>query len=271
MKKKRHKTTQKPRASYHYATTGVVTSFELNVDPSTGDLTFPEAESGSLRTSAEYKRESGKDKITTLVPVKKQNIFHDVTRSVISNYDHLVAIDTNSKIISGIRFAVTTIYHIKQCIQNYKLEIPIDHLRTYLIKAPKDTVNPETIGWNLFFNNLYNADYFHRTNRRLGVIVDSELGQHPAFNGREIPYYLQSYLPTNAILIYASADTSADTLPNAMVRLCDQMSARVLSYIETNRLTLPPVCNGDVNFEGYWFIDPKLPCPASEIKKFNFK
>lgn len=59
--------------------------------------------------------------------------------------------------------------------------------------------------------------------RRIGFIVDSDLGNLEAYSNRTLPLANGFYLPSNFKLIYASADRS-DEWPNQMIKRCDKLA-----------------------------------------------
>lgn len=59
--------------------------------------------------------------------------------------------------------------------------------------------------------------------RRIGFVVDSDLGNLEAYSDRSLPLIKDFYLPSNIKLIYASADHS-DEWPNQMIRRCDKLA-----------------------------------------------
>ena len=260
----------KPRQEYYYATTaGKVTSFEIELNSKTGQLSLVDAAPNSERITKEYHRE-GKNKILTSAPIDKFNIMRDTTTNIMHNFDHIIAVDTNTIILDDKTISVASIYYINSQLKNCKGDIPIDHLRSYLIINPKPGINPETIGWHILFKMHYKREYFCTNKMSLGVVVDSEFGKHQAINDRELPYYGNMFLPENVKLIYASADNPHDSLATAMVSLCDRASSNIIDKLKATQPSFPIATNGDENFDGYFFLYSNESSPTPGIKKFNF-
>ena len=93
-------------------------------------------------------------------------------------------------------------------------------------------------------------DQAYNTNQKIGIIVDSDLGNLPAYNARSLPIYFDFYLPTNFELIYASAEVGkTEFLVNRLIALCEDMAKSLLAQILLNEAadTHP----GEVNNEPY--------------------
>ncbi|MBB2713985.1 hypothetical protein N2597_11550 [Rhizobium sophoriradicis] len=63
------------------------------------------------------------------------------------------------------------------------------------------------------------------------MIVDSDLGNIPAFNDRTLPVFEQSLLPAGVQLIYASADSGSENVINRVLQTADYASKQVLDAI----------------------------------------
>jgi hypothetical protein len=56
----------------------------------------------------------------------------------------------------------------------------------------------------------------------IGVIVDSDLGNLPAYNRREKPLSGDFLLPPGFELVYATTDAARDNIASAVLSRCDQ-------------------------------------------------
>lgn len=61
-------------------------------------------------------------------------------------------------------------------------------------------------------------------NKRIGFVIDSDLGNYEAYNNRTMPLLNEFYLPENFTLLYASSDYS-DEWTNQMIKLCDKSAS----------------------------------------------
>lgn len=79
--------------------------------------------------------------------------------------------------------------------------------------------------------------------RRIGFVVDSDLGNLEAYSNRSLPLIKDYYLPSNFKLIYASADRS-DEWPNQMIKRCDKLAGadleKNLPVVESLDKNIPP-------------------------------
>jgi len=98
--------------------------------------------------------------------------------------------------------------------------------------------NPEVSAWHQL---MLIAQRFEQepSKKRIGFIVDSELGKIRDINYRKIPLIDNYYLPKNFELMYATdASGSEEYIPNRLIRYCDSNSKKVLANIQRdNNLT----------------------------------
>lgn len=66
--------------------------------------------------------------------------------------------------------------------------------------------------------------------KKVAIVVDSELGNLDGYNNRTIPIYQDWYLPENYTLIFASADYR-DEWCNQMIKQCDKAATQRLQEI----------------------------------------
>lgn len=167
-----------------------------------------------------YFRESGKPKVLSEIPSIDGHHYTDLTRQILK-YGMLVAIDTNTyreeeQIISiGIAHQVFGIPTEKGHKFHY---IPVN--RPFVIRGNSE--KPENQNWmNLlkFITNHKN----HNPNFKIGIIVDSDLGNISSFNQREKPIFEDYYLPDNCELIFAS-DAANDSFLNQAIKKCHSLA-----------------------------------------------
>ena len=91
-------------------------------------------------------------------------------------------------------------------------------------------VSPEKIGWKLAIDAIQCSKYA-ALNTQIALVVDAHLGEHKALMRREIPLFGDEYLPTNIDLIYASADTGAESALNYLMKRCDAAAKYVMKHV----------------------------------------
>ncbi len=68
-------------------------------------------------------------------------------------------------------------------------------------------------------------------NLKIGIIVDSDLGNIDRYNNRESPIYGNFYLPANMHLVYASTDGGKEYAANRLISLADKESSKLLTVL----------------------------------------
>ena len=66
--------------------------------------------------------------------------------------------------------------------------------------------------------------------KRIGIVIDSELGKLEGYNNRTVPVYGDLYLPQNYTLMYATADAS-DEWCNKIIKHCDKTATQRLQEV----------------------------------------
>lgn len=222
----RNKQKAKPRSTWTYF------QFSHEVDQITFHtdgqrVEIEGADPKHTRTVRSYERSSGKDKVEVSIPSRDGNASFSSDDQLVRQYKWLVAVDTNYIIFKGIRYACTSIYATTVDIVPGIKEIPFANLAVYLIKEPKQGINPELIGWKLALNHVKQPT----CGGLIGMVVDSEADKLADFNSRATPYLGNYFLPDFIDLIYASADKGS-LLPNKMIQLCDKTAAQALTYLQ---------------------------------------
>jgi hypothetical protein len=126
----------------------------------------------------------------------------------------------------------------------------------FVIFEVSPNVNPECIGWHLLIDCIVKNQAYH-LRHRIGIVVDSELGNLKSINSREQPYYLSYYIPENIQLLYAS-DKGKD-LTNMMLSACHKIANKVMKFYREHDIVLHCHKNGDCNFRGFRRIRFKTP------------
>ena len=226
------------------------TSISIDYDSSSNSFIFNEADPATTKHNISYNRTSGKEKILSTVPTHNKSANIDYLSNLKNSIDYLCAIDTNSKVIKGAKVSISVIFQVPGILREYKGAIHFHCLCAYLITDVTNNINPEVIGWNLFLSRKIIADHFVN-GRRLGLVVDSELGALDSINSKASPYYENYFLPNYVSLIYASADSGNEYIANRLITHCDSGAKKILEHIEKNQLEIPILNNGDKNFSGF--------------------
>ena len=192
---------KKPRHDIiKWTSDGEVSSLTSKVDHLSRCISFVEADPTKTKLETIYKRESGKDKILTSVSTTSKSSYFNTDATLRQIFDYLIAIDTNTQIHKGKRIAITTAYYVKGNLKDYDSEIPFEHLCSFLVVGLGEEEKAEPIGW--FLTLKYKINIAHFRDKTLGVVVDSELGDHDLINSRQKNFYFRCLLPESFKLIY---------------------------------------------------------------------
>lgn len=138
----------------------------------------------------------------------------------LKKYDSIYAVDTNYK-----KVAVTTaIAAVPRSGGGFSL----NHL--YTEPFVPSSSRPEREGWKRFVDRCR-----QRTDEKICLVVDSDLGLLTRINKREEPIVADSFLPSNWQLNYATSDTNDSFLPVRMIRACDKLSRAALRKADRHR------------------------------------
>jgi hypothetical protein len=80
---------------------------------------------------------------------------------------------------------------------------------------------PENLGWWQVLQGIEKQRDFYPG--KIALIVDSDLGLHDQFNGREIPIFADFFLPSYVTLVYASDKGNPNHLSTKMIAYCDSI------------------------------------------------
>jgi hypothetical protein len=225
--------------------------FEFGED---GRVISPQLVEGSVVSYSSFQRESGKEKYITQSPGMGKRGHMGQIHNIRSNYKFIAGIDTNNYDHQRGRISVSSSYLSDSPISEKTLSVHL--MPAFLIFDINKDINPEIIGWHLFFNHILPMLEI-TSERRLAFVVDSELGKHQAINSRQVPYYQNYYLPGNVDLVYASSDTGTDAT-NQLIRACDRASKRLFSQVEDCSILIPETLGGATSdFKGYILVNFK--------------
>ncbi|TFZ37281.1 hypothetical protein EWW49_10135 [Pseudomonas syringae] len=239
---KKHKKSAKgkqelPRHEWVYGHgTEKVSSLTVTMHPS-GEVVIHEVDPATIRRQMTTTRPNGKDdKVRFSAPADHFGLELDYIEHLKTKFDYMLASDTNTisdangpTRFEGYMVSACTIVIIAEHLQAWGREVFIQPLTSYLILDSGPDTNAELLGWHLALTRHTNTPFLHT--QRLGMVVDSELGKHIDINARRVPYYADYLLPCNTALVYASSDSS-DTLANAMLKYCDNVSGQLLEQFK---------------------------------------
>ena len=164
------------------------------------------------------------------------------------SYDHLIAVDTNTNQLNDSTVSITAAYHV----------IPDSHEKGVaqcraaviaLIELWNVAGKPENLGWYQVLQAI--AAHPAYSTGKIGLIVDSDLGNHQAFNNREKPIFGDFYLPENVTIIYASDKGGAEHISTKMIKYCHDLAADLYKK-ESLLLNVKDLNRGDEsNFTHY--------------------
>jgi hypothetical protein len=186
---------------------------------------FPE----SARVALTYSRRKG-TKTTVSISTDSRALIPHPNRPV-QDFDVLLAVDTNYRLLRGQLVAVTAVLPAK----NLPIRIPgktsvaLAKPEGFEIRNPAGS--PERIGWmEVLIRYTNGPDYL--PSQATALIVDCDINHHPGINQRILPVFGQYNLPTGITVVYASTDTPNDSIPNKLIGIADQISRSLLRQIE---------------------------------------
>jgi hypothetical protein len=257
MKKRKGDTGRKPRSERTYArTAGEVTEISLHYDPITDEVQF---DTPVVNTYHEvtYKRAKG-PKVLTMTPLLGPALQLDSNQALIKNHDILAAVDTNTRIISDLQISVTGIVR-GVLVHDSQAGTHVIAFRTpFCLEFVDISGSPEKMGWAMAVHELVARSELH-PGASVGLIVDSHLGELPAFNAREVPLTDDFLLPKGIEMIYASSDVGREYGANMLIQQADRASTLVLDYLEEGRAVLKRKVLRGFPFKGYRVIFGREP------------
>jgi len=153
----------------------------------------------------------------------------------LKRFDFIYAIDTNTKVVNNKVISVSSIILCtlefgKGDILNIQYEFK-PSLEFWNIKH-----HPENVAWMKLIQTIIQIPTYD-PNWKIGIVVDSDLGNLPAYNARTIPIYSDFYLPENFELMYASAEVgTSDHLVNSLIGLCEHMAKFILKKLSLKEI-----------------------------------
>lgn len=223
---------RKKRIEHLYGTTaGDVSKIVVTIDERTGEIQFG---SVMVNTYSEvsYERPKG-PKVVSRIPQADPALSFDGSAALFKNYDFLCAVDTNTRVINDQKISVVGVVTFRQApppegaSEYWALDVPFCWEFVGL-KVEK----PENFGWLAALEELHHRRLV-TAEMRIGMVVDSDLGNLTDYNAQRKPFFETRLLPKNVQLIYASADTRGESLLNRVLKIADSVSGQVLDAVAT--------------------------------------
>jgi hypothetical protein len=244
----------KKRNEHIYATTtGNVTELIVTIDERTGEISFGQ-EMTNIYSERSYDRAKG-PKVTSRIPQAGEALSFDEAPALARNFDVLCAVDTNTRVIGERRVSVVGVVLIKR----NTLPTPRGLQTEWRFDAPfcmeyVDLIPPaENFGWMAAQEEMLKRGLI-KTSQRVGVIVDSDLGNIKAYNERSKPVDCGELLPSHLTLIYATADADKDRVVNYALGIADAIATQVLLGQQEGRIS-PNAGGGHKLFAAYRCIE----------------
>lgn len=148
----------------------------------------------------------------------------------LDRFDYVLAIDTNSKQINGnwthVGAVCELVRNLSEC--QTKINFCVRDITLFVLKT--NHVKPENENWKNLIAYFRN-DTGYRKEKRVGIVIDSDLGNLEKYNNKEKPIVGAFYLPDNFELIYASADAQNDSVINKAISYCDKQAAEYIKKL----------------------------------------
>ena len=173
-------------------------------------------------------RKKGGKKVLHKSPASKSDIWFNSNRQLL-DYDHLIAIDTNTHLVGRSTVSITAAFHLIPRSHNSK-NAYCHYAVLALVEMWNIEEKPENVGWWQILQAIEKVSA-HFTGD-IGLIVDSDLGNHDDFNSGKKPIIGDYYLPKNVQLIYASDRGGPEHLSTKMIRYCHELASDL--YKEEN-------------------------------------
>jgi hypothetical protein len=215
----------------------VSSNVEFRTDPRTGEAEIFDNDVkvtpawSALEVS--YKRTSGKDKTTVLVPNTGGKILTKIDQ-VIESFDLLMFVDTNYKTVGIHTICVTSAVYFEVQKTSEGKAGRIVEFGGFLDEfwAPKE--DPEKLGWWDVIRNIPHGIDGWSPAMKIGIVVDSHMDTLADIGTRTIPLIGDLPLLEGVTLIYASTDSQNDTIFNRMLHEADRRAKILLAHIIAN-------------------------------------
>lgn len=191
-------------------------------------LSDKKIEPDSVFTQTQYTRKKGTEKIVNSIPGGDAS---DIMSYLISNFNLIYAIDTNTKQVKNNKISVGSIieYNTKNTQKNSILFRKIGNI---IFKKCPDRLE-EKFSWIRLVKLIISSKNYNRQ-LKYAIISDHDFRNHTKYNERELPLAGDFYLPDNFTLLYASSDTGKEFLLNKLISECEKDAKKILNDFEKN-------------------------------------
>lgn len=254
MGRKDNKSGRKPRQETVYAATrAAVTTIGVEFDPATGRISF--LNDVDVRSEITYDRHKG-PKVVSRIPQSANDAYIDEVRALESISDTILAVDTNTKIMSIGRVSVTGIVFADRA-PDFKVGLNERwSFRTpYCLAFLDCAVDSEKAGWAFAIETLC-RDGIITVGQSVCFIVDAHLGELDKINRRELPIIEGCMLPIEMTFAYASSDVGQDLLADKMIQAADTIATQCLTAIEKGAPAFSVLAENNKFHRGFCKIEP---------------
>lgn len=208
----------------YYLSDGLVLGLDYSLRRRVGNEILPLI--GETTLSHTYKRNKN-DKLLVKGKSFGRHVLHP--NSILTSYDNLFFIDTNTKKIESHSVSVTAVIHARMEHMNDRVNIKYALLS--VLEFWDADVPPERLGWYAFLTAIETSTEY--VGNKNALVVDSELNNISYYNDRKQPILGDYYLPNKFEILYASADIGA-SLPNKFIKTCDRLASEKMNDIKEN-------------------------------------
>jgi len=206
----------------------------------------------NARIEMTYQRQKS-PKILSQTSLGTNELYVDVNRAL-EKYDLVYAVDTNTQSFNDETISVCCV--VLGTIEKEEISAPVIRFSpVHFLEFRNISAKPENLLWRTVIE-LIQKNPSYSTNLKIALIVDSDLQNISAYNGRKLPIAEDFYLPPNLKMIYASSDSGRENISNRMISLADRWSRRLLKHLmqSDDRKNLQKVENKPYTHYRYWDI-----------------
>lgn len=223
--------TRKKRNEYIYGTTaGNISELTFTIDQLTGAISFGHPMVNTY-SEVSYDRPKG-PKVLSRVPQPGRKLTFDGNKAFEKNFTYRCAVDTNNRKIAEKNISITAVVTIdlimipgaRKLESFWKFDVPFCFEWTEL------KVEPEKFGWLAAYERLIKVGLTTHA-AKIGMIVDSDLGNIKHYNQRTQPLVGQVFLPPNVTLVYATSDSGKESALNKALSVADSIATQCLDAI----------------------------------------
>lgn len=176
------------------------------------------------RLTTTYERENKNPKTLVHIPTNINAI--NINRNI-CEFDIIFAVDTNTIEVNNVyqSIGIIIICELDKSDSGFKA----NYKGLNSIETVNEYKHPfiEQVCWKSAIEYILDNAKF-KDMKRIGLVVDCDLGNIEKYNSKEIPIYGDFYLPNNFQLIYASADSGNENLPNKLIKCADSLATEII-------------------------------------------